>query len=94
VIEAAKPKEKRYEIRDDEIKGFFVVIHPATSIHPRGRRTFSVRTYLRDVKKACRTKLGEYGIVTLEEARKRAREALVLADQCISPTKETRGVGV
>jgi integrase len=91
VIENAKPKDKPYEIRDDTLKGFFVIVHPATSVHPRGRRTFSVRTYLRDLKKPCRTKLGEYGLITLDEARKKAREALVLADQGVSPTKEKRG---
>ncbi len=67
-IESAEIREKRYEIPDGLLPSFYL------SVMPSGHKSFCVRFRVKGVPK--RLGLGSYPQVTLETARKAAREAL------------------
>ena len=67
-IRAAQAAGERTEIRDEVIKGLHVVVTPA------GAATFYVR--YRCAAGQRRYKIGRYGVLTIEQARTRAKKAL------------------
>jgi integrase len=67
-IEAAKPKEKRYELPDAGLPGFYCVVQPS------GAKSFALR--YRAAGKPKKLTIGSYPKFTLEMARKCAREAI------------------
>ena len=67
-VDSLPAKTKDYFVWDDELKGF------GLRILPSGRRTFLVQ--YRQGGRTRRVKIGRYGNVTPDEARKRAKELL------------------
>lgn len=64
------PESVRRVLSCSELPGFGIRLHPPSKQHPRGRRVFFARIYI----DGCERKfsLGEYGVVTLEQARRKA----------------------
>jgi integrase len=69
-IEQAAPKRTAYELWDDSLRGFGIRIYPS------GQRSFLVLYRLKGSRRLIRKMLGRYGVVTLTEARTKAREML------------------
>ncbi len=67
-IEALKPRKRPYDIRDSELKGFGVRILPS------GAKRFFIHNQ-HEGQRFWKT-IGDVGVMELEEARRRAREAL------------------
>jgi len=68
-IEAAKPKEKRYELPDAVLPCFYLVVQPS------GHKSFALR--YRAAGKPRKLTIGAFPKISLEAARKLAREAAV-----------------
>jgi hypothetical protein len=68
-IAALKPRPKRYSVPDPELAGLMIRVTPS------GARSFAVVT-IDPTKKQVWTTLGACHLLTLEEARKQAREAI------------------
>jgi integrase len=68
-IEAAKPKEKRYELPDAALPCFYLVVQPS------GYKSFALR--YRAAGKPRKLTIGAFPKISLEAARKLAREAAV-----------------
>ena len=66
-IEAAKPKEKRYELPDAALPCFYLVVQPS------GHKSFALR--YRAAGKPRKLTIGAFPKISLEAARKLAREA-------------------
>ena len=81
-IDALKPREKRYEVRDVTLPGF------AVRVGKNGQRTFTQK--YRFGLKQRRHKLGVYPRISLAEAREKAIEVLRLSDEGIDPTIQHR----
>ena len=81
-IEALKPREKRYEVRDASLPGF------AVRVSTNGQRTFTQKFRLG--LKQGRHKLGVYPRISLAEARIKAIEVLRLVDEGIDPATTRR----
>jgi len=82
IVDAAKPKEKVYELWDQEVKGFALRVYPS-----------GVKSYMIQYRAAGRTRkftLGKHGILTPDEARKLAREHLVYVTKGGNPTEDKR----
>lgn len=67
-VERIKPKDKRQEIPDALCTGLYLVVQPT------GKRAWQVRYRHSGVQR--RMKLGSYPVLSLADARKRAREVL------------------
>src|SRR5271166_4897971 len=67
-VESARPKATRYEVPDVSLPCFYL------SVMPSGHKSFCVRFRVNGIPK--RLGLGSYPQITLEAARKAAREAL------------------
>ncbi len=80
-IEALKPRKRPYDIRDSELKGFGVRVLPS------GARRFFVHSQ-HEGQRLWKT-IGDVGVMELEEARRRAREALA-AIRCNETLPEER----
>jgi integrase len=79
-IKAAKAKPEIYEIRDAEVSGLRLRVHPG------GKKTFVlVARYPTSPKHANRRALGEYPTLSLAEARKRAGEWKTHIEKGIDP---------
>ena len=67
-IHAAKPRDRKYEIRDGEISGLGLTIHPS------GVRTFFIRRMVRG--RIRYATVGNADTMTLPQARREARELI------------------
>jgi Arm DNA-binding domain/Phage integrase central domain len=70
---------ERYEVLDELVPGFGV------RVTDRGQRTFILKTRYPGSRHPTRRALGEYGVLTLEAARDKAREWLKLIKQGSDP---------
>jgi len=89
-IDALKPQEKDYFVWDDDMPGFGVRVLPS------GRKTFMIQ-YRDGGGRTRRKRLGRYGTVTAEEAKKEARQLLSSVARGANPAEETirkRGAAV
>src|SRR5215471_2192320 len=85
ILKALKPAKpgKLYDVRDSVVPGLCVRVAES------GRRTFVlVARYPRNPKNPTRCALGEYGELSLEKARQKAREWLELIRQAKDPRDE------
>lgn len=82
-VEGAQPKAQRYWLWDDELRGF------GCRITAVGRRTYYVK-YRTLTGTQRRMKLGDHGVLTLREARDRARELLVAVRRGEDPAQTRR----
>lgn len=69
-VGAAKPRVDRYELWDDRLAGFHV------RVTPTGERTFYVRFQAPKGQERRRHKLGKFGEITVDKARRLAQDAL------------------
>lgn len=81
-IDSLKPGEKPWTAYDSELRGFFVRVMPS------GKKTFGVRYGTRGRRRWM--SVGEYGRLTVEEAREGARRKLAQADLGGDPAGERR----
>jgi integrase len=78
-IDRAKPGDTAYVLWDDELAGF------GCRVHPTGRRSFVVSYRLPGDRRMIWVTLGIYGVLTVAEARVKAREVLKDARLGIDP---------
>lgn len=81
-LESLKPKSTRIEYWDTSLPGFGV------RITPKGDKTFCLMYRIGG--KLRRMTLGEYSVLTLADARDRAKDALELVRQGIDPVEERK----
>lgn len=75
-VQSAKPRTAPYEVRDAELKGFLL------RIQPTGYKAF----YFEHGRgKAKRVRLGSAAVLTVAQARQKARELSVAAEQGVRP---------
>lgn len=89
-IKALKPaaeKGKSYDVKDAKAQNLFIRVRPADSTG-QFRRTFVLTTRLPGAKNTTRLSLGDYGDITLEEARDRAAEWRKKIRDGINPREE------
>lgn len=88
-IQALKPAERHYDVRDSKTRNLIVRVGPRNS---RGefRRTFCLLARFPGKKQPTRHAFGEYGELTLEEARKNADTWRALIRDGKDPREETR----
>jgi integrase len=79
-VDALKPAETRYIVRDSDVSGLEL------RVHPDGVKTWSLRYRIRGEQR--RLKLGEYPRLTLAKARQRANVELRKVDAGIDPQAE------
>ena len=79
-IDALRPEAKDAIYFDDEVKGF------GLRISPRGLKTYLIQ--YRSGGRTRRVKVGRHGTLTVEEARKRARELLGSVAKGLNPAAE------
>src|SRR5262249_4377977 len=79
-LKSLGPSNKRYEIMDSVVPGFGVRVAPS------GKRTFILISRFGGSKNPTRRALGEYGVLSLEQAREKAREWIALKDKGVDPT--------
>ena len=72
---------------DERLKGFGLTVHPPSSRHPKGRRSFCAR-YRTQSGRDRRVVLGSYGAITPEQARKQAQAVLAEAAQGGDPLEQ------
>lgn len=73
------PAGKRYERRDDLVTGLLV------RVTETGKRTFMLQTRYPGSQQPTRRSLGEYGAISLDDARQKARNWLELIRKGIGP---------
>jgi integrase len=78
LLESLKPKAKRYDVMDTAVPGFGVRVSD-------GRKTFILLTRYPGSNNPTRRTLGEYDVMSLEEARDKAREHRKLIKKGIDP---------
>jgi integrase len=78
-IDRAKPHNTAYVLWDDELRGF------GCRVHPTGKRSFVVQYRLPGDRRMIWVTLGTYGVLTVTEARTKAREVLKDARLGIDP---------
>ena len=83
-INSLKTTGKRYEIRDTEIGGLCV------RVSEKGVKTFVLKKRYPGSDNPTRRALGEVGVLTLEEAREKARQWVKLIKQGIDPSEVER----
>jgi integrase len=81
-IEAAKPKEKRYELPDAALPCFYLVVQPS------GYKSFALR--YRAAGRPRKLSIGAFPKISLEAARKLAREAAVAVARGEDPGAEKK----
>jgi integrase len=84
ILKTLKPAEpgKRYEIKDTVVPGFWV------RVTDKGHRTFILVARFPGSTNPTRGKLGDYGALTLEQARQKARGWLDRISKGIDPREE------
>ena len=82
----ASPRSREYFIRDDNLRGF------ALRVHPSGRKSFVVRYRIGGGRAAKERQitLGQYGVLTLEQARRQAKDMLAVARGGKDPAETLR----
>lgn len=85
-VKAAQPQERRYELWDSELSGFGV------RIEPTGIKTFFVRYRAGGGRRGLKrfVKIGRYGSITVDEARKEAKRVLGAAATGNDPAAERK----
>jgi integrase len=80
-LSALKPADKgtRYEVRDAIVPGLLC------RVTETGKRTFALQARFPGSTQPTRRAIGEYGVVTLDKARQKAREWIVYIAQGIDP---------
>jgi integrase len=78
-LKALKPKRHRYDLMDADVPGFGV------RVTEKGRRTFILIARYPGSSNPTRRAVGEYPAVSLEKARKRARDWRDLVEKGIDP---------
>src|SRR5262249_16635261 len=81
-IKAARPRAKAYDVHDATVPGL------ALNVLPSGVKRFVLIKRFPGGKHPTRRVLGAYGALTLEAARSKAREWLVLITRDIDPAEE------
>jgi integrase len=79
-IRSLKKTGKRYEIRDQRVPGFCV------RVSEHGAKTFVLKTRYPGSPHPTRRALGDYGVMTLEQARDRAADWLKLIGRGVDPS--------
>ena len=69
------PSEKVYDVRDLNLKGFLIRVHPSGGM-----------SYICQYKRGRRVNLGKVGVITAAQAREKAMEVLSNINQGIEPT--------
>jgi integrase len=75
-VEQAKPATKPYRMHDTKVPGLFLRVQPS------GAKSWNVQW-----QRQTSTSLGRFPVLTLEQARERARKALVERDELGAPVK-------
>ena len=85
-VKAAQPQDRRYELWDSELSGFGV------RVEPTGSKTFFVRYRAGGGRRGPKrfVKIGRYGSVTVDEARKEAKRILGAAATGNDPAAERK----
>jgi hypothetical protein len=85
-VDAANPEDSRYILWDDKLKGF------GLRVEPTGRKTFIARYRAGGGRNGVlrQATVGQYGTITPDEARKRARRLLGAASAGADPVAEAR----
>ncbi len=85
-VKAAQPQERRYELWDSELSGF------GLRVEPTGSKTFFVRYRAGGGRRGPKrfVKVGRYGSVTVDEARKEAKRILGAAATGNDPATERK----
>ena len=81
MIDAIKPSDRDVFLWDSTLPGFGVRVKPATNKRPNGTRTFVIQ-YRNVFGRSRRLALGQYGKITVDDARKLAQAAFAeIADK-------------
>ena len=83
-IDRAETRTNVFVLWDDELSGF------GCRVHPTGRRSFVVKYRLPGDRKAIWVTLGSYGMLTVNEARAKARAVLKDARTGIDPQADSK----
>src|SRR5262249_60444841 len=78
LLKSLKPEADRYDVMDTAVPGFGVRVSG-------GRKTFVLLTRYPHSNNPTRRALGEYGVMSLEEAREKAREGRKLIKKKVDP---------
>jgi integrase len=84
VIDRAPTRSRAYVLWDSNLQGF------GCRVHPSGRRTFIVQYRLRGSRKSYQPTIGEYGTLTLAQARQQAAGMLAAARFGADPQAERK----
>ncbi len=77
LIKTLLPAEKVYDVRDLNLKGFLIRVHPSGSM-----------SYICQYKRGRRINLGKVGVITAAQAREKAMEVLSNINKGIEPTAQ------
>lgn len=77
LIKTLLPAEKVYDVRDINLKGFLIRVHPSGSM-----------SYICQYKRGRRINLGKVGVITAAQAREKAMEVLSNINKGIEPTAQ------
>ncbi len=77
LIKQLIPGEKVYDVRDINLKGFLIRVHPSGSM-----------SYICQYKRGRRINLGKVGVITAVQAREKAMEVLSNINKGIEPTAQ------
>lgn len=80
LLKTLLPREKVYDVRDLNLKGFLIRVHPSGSM-----------SYICQYKRGRRVNLGKVGVITAPQAREKAIEVLSNINKGIEP-KVQKGV--
>lgn len=85
LLDAAEAEAKDYEIRDTELTGFFV------RVTTKGRKVYRVAARGKDGRKRV-VIIGEHGVLTVDQAREAARQALAAIKAGQDPSAEKKAL--
>ena len=74
LLKTLLPSEKVYDVRDINLKGFLIRVHPSGSM-----------SYICQYKRGRRVNLGKVGVITAAQAREKAIEVLSNINKGIEP---------
>src|SRR5262245_53669448 len=80
--------DSTYDVADSVVPNLIV------RVSPKGRKTFVLYTRFPGSSSPSRRTLGKYGVMSLEQARDKAREWLALIDKGIDPAEQERAAEV
>src|SRR5262249_44920355 len=82
LLKSLKAKPQRYEVMDNVVRGMGV------RVSEHGVKTFVLITRYPGSKNPTRRALGEYGALTLEQARTKAQDWIALVKKGVDPAAE------